>query len=69
MQNVTELRNQLAEVFADLRAGNIEHKNAAELANLAGKMINSAKTQLEYYAQREETPNIPFLSESNNGNT
>lgn len=66
MQNVTQLRDQLSEVFADLRAGNIEYKNAAELANLAGKMISSAKTQLEYYAQREETPNIPFLSEQCN---
>lgn len=64
MQNVTELRNQLSEVFKELRAGNVEHKNAAELANLAGKMIGSAKVQLEYYALRNEIPAIPFLSES-----
>lgn len=63
MKNVTELRNNLSEVFFDLRKGEIEHKHAAELANLAGKMINSAKVQIEYYALRDEVPNIPFLTE------
>jgi len=34
---------------------------AAELANLAGKMIGSAKVQVEYYALRKEAPTIAFL--------
>jgi len=34
---------------------------AAELANLAGKMIGSAKVQVEYYALRKEAPTIEFL--------
>ena len=61
MKNVEELRDQLAAVFTALQNGVIEHKDAAELANLAGKMINSAKVQVEYYALRKEAPNIPFL--------
>lgn len=61
MKNVTELRDQLAEVFTELRAGTIKHKDVAELANVAGKMINSAKIQLDYYTQRKEKPAIPFL--------
>lgn len=61
MLNVEELRGQISEVFSDLRAGKIKHSDAAELANLAGKMINSAKVQVEYYALRKETPNIEFL--------
>lgn len=61
MKNVTELRNQLSQVFTDLRAGDIKHKEAGELANIAGKMINSAKVQLEYYALSKQTPEIPFL--------
>jgi hypothetical protein len=61
MKNVNELRNELSDVFAGLRAGSIKHSDAAELANLAGKMINSAKVQLEYYALRKEAPVIPFL--------
>jgi hypothetical protein len=41
--------------------GDIKPKEAGELANVAGKMINSAKVQLEYYALRKETPTIDFL--------
>jgi hypothetical protein len=61
MKNVTALRNELAKVFDDLQSGALKPKEAGELANVAGKMINSAKVQLEYYALRKETPTIPFL--------
>lgn len=61
MKNVTELREQLSQVFNDLRNGVVKHSDAAELANLAGKMINSAKVQLEYYALTKEIPKITFL--------
>jgi len=63
MNNVNELRTQLAEVFKQLRAGEIKPGEAAELANLAGKMIGSAKVQVEYYALRKESPNIAFLKD------
>lgn len=66
MKNVEELRLQLASVFMGLRDGSVKHTDAAELANLAGKMINSAKGQVEYYALRKETPYIPFLESSTN---
>jgi hypothetical protein len=61
MKNVDELRGQLADVFAKLRAGEIKPGEAAELANLAGKMISSAKVQVEYYVLRKEAPTIEFL--------
>ena len=61
MKNVDELRGQLADVFAELRAGEIKPGEAAELANLAGKMISSAKVQVEYYVLRKEAPTIEFL--------
>lgn len=61
MKNVDELRGQLAEVFAQLRAGEMKPVEAAELANLAGKMISGAKVQVEYYALRKESPRINFL--------
>ena len=67
MNNAHELRTELAAVFAALRAGEIKASDAAELANLAGKMINSAKAQVEYYALRKEAPNIQFLDESREG--
>ena len=61
MKNVEELREHLANVFLGIKDGTVKHKDAAELANLAGKMINSAKVQVEYYALRKETPYISFL--------
>ena len=62
MKTVTTLRNELADVFDQLNAGLIKPKEAGELANVAGKMINSAKVQLEYYALRKEPPVIEFLN-------
>ena len=61
MKTMNELRDQLSEIFAGLKAGTIQHKDAAEFANLAGKMINSAKVQVEYFTLRQEVPDIPFL--------
>lgn len=63
MKNVNELREELSQVFAQLRAGEIKPGEAGELANLAGKMIGSAKVQVEYYALRKEMPSIEFLKD------
>ena len=63
MNTASELRAELAKVFAQLKAGEIKPGEAAELANLAGKMIASAKVQVEYYALRKETPEIGFLKD------
>lgn len=65
MKNADELRAELAEVFAKLKSGQIKPSEAAELANLAGKMINSAKAQIEYYSLRKEAPSIGFLESKN----
>jgi len=64
MKTATQLRNDLAKVFDELRAGAIDTKHASELANIAGKMISSAKAQLEYYELTGDKPVIPFLEES-----
>lgn len=63
MKAASELRAELAQVFAQLKAGEIKPNEAAELANLAGKMISSAKVQVEYYALRKESPEIGFLKD------
>ncbi len=64
MKSATQLRHDLASVFDELRAGAIDTKQASELANLAGKMISSAKAQLEYYELTGQKPVIPFLEET-----
>lgn len=63
MKNAEELRQNLSEVFQQLRQGEIKPADAAELANLGGKMINSAKVQVEYYSLRGEKPEIPWLEQ------
>ena len=63
MNNCQQLRAALSETFEKLRSGEISTKDASELANLAGKMIASAKVQVEYYALKGESPDIQFLSE------
>tara|TARA_R110000822_G_scaffold166387_1_gene306728 strand:+ start:443 stop:679 length:237 start_codon:yes stop_codon:yes gene_type:complete len=62
MKNVNELRDNLSTIFEELHKGTIEVKTAAELANIAGKMINSAKAQLDYHTMRKDTTTkITFL--------
>jgi len=43
VKNAEELRDELAQTFSQLKSGAIKPSEAAELANLAGKMIASAK--------------------------
>lgn len=62
MKTASELREQLAQVFEELRAGKIKPGEASELANIAGKMINSSKVQVEYHAMRgDKSVRIAFL--------
>jgi|TARA_R110000868_G_scaffold395769_1_gene667680 hypothetical protein len=62
ISNVNDLRNNLSDVFEALRNGDIAHKEAKEISNLAGKMINSAKVQLDYHGLRkDEDFKIDFL--------
>lgn len=63
MNTASELRAELAAVFAQLKAGEMKPGEASELANLAGKMIASAKVQVEYAALRKDTPTIKFLKD------
>ena len=67
MKNLDQVRDRLSTIFDQLESGEIDAKKAAEFANLAGKMINSAKVQVEYYALKNETPNIQFLNSDNGG--
>ncbi|NRE46698.1 hypothetical protein [Burkholderia pseudomallei] len=66
MKNIRDVRDELAGVFADLKSGKLKPADAAELNNAAGKIISSLKVELEYYGQRKEKPNIPFLGSGPN---
>lgn len=46
--NNTTLRHDLQDCYNQLRRGEIGKREADTYANLAGKMISSAKSQLDY---------------------
>ena len=66
MKNAQALRDTLSEVAQDLRNGKIAAKDASAIANITGKMISSAKAQLEHCVLRNESPDIEFLHEVKN---
>jgi hypothetical protein len=49
-------------LFEQLKAGEIDLKQAKEMNNTAGKIIATAKVQLEYAAMTNTTPDIDFLN-------
>ena len=63
MKNCKTLRDELADVFQALRTGDVTVEEASELANLAGKMIQSAKVQVAYYELTKQHASISFLDE------
>ena len=61
IKNIRELTADLGRVYAELRAREIETKEASEIANIAGKIINGAKAKMMYRIARKEKPSIPFF--------
>jgi hypothetical protein len=58
---ITELRDDLLNMYAEIGTGQITLDLAKEKSNAAGKIIKSAALQLEYAAVCKATPKIPFL--------
>ena len=48
MKTITDLRNDLMDVYEKTKSGQIELSVASELANNAGKIIKTAAVQLSY---------------------
>lgn len=62
MKNINQLRTELVSVFQGLREGSIQAKEASEMNNTAGKIINTLKVELEYATLQNRVPEIPFLN-------
>jgi hypothetical protein len=63
-KTAAELRNRLAVLFSNQESGFTKHAEAKELNNTAGKMIATAKIELErkVFLKDKETE-IPFLDD------
>ena len=62
MKNVTDLRNDLLDVYEQTKARTIDVKIASELANNAGKIMKLAALELAYYQfTKQSNKRIKFL--------
>jgi hypothetical protein len=61
INNIDDLRKELIGAFEMLKKDPKRAGQVGELANTAGKVINSVKIELEYASVRKERPEIPFL--------
>lgn len=61
-KNILELRNALLNQLDAQIAGTIPVKTAKEFSNTCGKILQSAKLELEYNIHRGETKKIEFLT-------
>jgi len=62
MKTVTDLRNDLLDVYEKTKAGTIDVKVASELANNAGKIIKTAALELAYNQfTKQSDKRIKFL--------
>lgn len=59
--NIEDLTNKLASTFLALERDEMDYSQAKELANVAGKIIQSAKVNLEYYEFMKYKNKIKFL--------
>ncbi len=62
-QNIVNLRDELIQLFHDIKNETVKTNIAAEMNNAAGKIMQSLKVQLEYSALKEEKPEIKFLDD------
>lgn len=59
--NVLDLRNDLIKVYEDLRSGSIGNDEAKQAANVAGKIMSTCKSQMEYNKMTQSKKKINFL--------
>ena len=59
--NVKDLREDLVKVYQDLRAGKLGTTEAKQSANVAGKILSTAKAQMEYNKMVQSKERIKFM--------
>ena len=61
MRNIHEVREEAIKVFQGLRSGEINAKEATEMNNCIGKIINTLKVEMQYAELAKVDANIPFM--------
>lgn len=65
MKNIKDLRSELIDLFDMLKEGKIKTRDAKEIINCSGKIILSAKTELDYNKYIGKKVEIGFLEVDN----
>lgn len=63
MKTIDDLTTELCTAYETLKDDREYVAQASELANLAGKIINAQKVQLDYAYANGVKPNIKFLGQ------
>jgi len=63
MKGANDLTQDLLTKYEQLQNGTLDIKQAKQIANIAGKIIGSAKSQLLYNIYMERKEPIPFFEE------
>ena len=61
MKTVLDLRNDLLEVYEGLKSGKLGINEVKQSANIAGKIMATAKDQMEYNKMVQSKNRIKFL--------
>jgi len=59
--NIVELREDLLSIYDNLREGKLGTDEVKQAANVAGKIISTAKSQMEYNKMIQSKSRIPFM--------
>lgn len=63
IKGITGLRNDLLEIYAKSRGGKVDYNEINSIVNTAGKILKTAKLQIEYQAHRGQNKAISFLED------
>lgn len=61
IEGITELRNDLLDAYIKIKNKEITSEEVGDISRLSGKIISSAKTQLQYHMHLGKKIKIPFL--------
>ena len=62
-KNMTEMRDQMLDLIEDMKKGLVRVADAKERCNAYGKVISSAKVQLEQKVFQKDQTGIGFLED------
>lgn len=61
IKNIQELRKVLCKTLIEVKSGSCDVNQATEVNNAAGKIVQTAKLEMDYARARKETPIIDFM--------